>query len=483
MTDIAQTALGDLAGTEEEGVRVFRGVPYAVPPLGERRFAAPEAVAAWEGLRDATAHGPIAPQGRSRLAAAMGEFNREQSEDCLTLTIWTPAPDGRARPVLVWLHGGAWISGAGSLDWYDGGTLAREGDVVVVGVNYRLGALGYLHLPGVSPGNLGTLDQALALAWVRDHIAGFGGDPGRVTLAGQSAGATSIGRLMLDARSRRLFHQAILQSGSFGRPPRTLAEAGEQGARYAELLGVDPGAGDVAARMRDVAVAELVAAQGGLARALARFGETTPPFMPALAAAATRDGLLDEIAVAAGDMPVLLGVTREEVHAFYGADPAMAVPDAALSAARLGERLGEYQARRPGGGMMDWLADQASDETFIWPSMRLAQALGGKVFAYQFDWSPPGSRFKACHCIELPFVFGTLAAFAGAAMLEAGDRAFCEALSARMRRCWIEFIRTGAPGAGWPGYTQERRLTMRFDAVCDVNGDPAGFATRAGEYS
>jgi len=472
-----ETKTGALQGVSERGVTVFRGVPYAAPPVGERRFAPPEPAHPWSGLRDATRHGPIAPQSPSRLRGAMGDFDRPQDEDCLTLTIWSPGTMGN-RPVLVWLHGGAWISGAGSLDWYDGATLAREGDIVVVGVNYRLGALGYLHHPGVSPGNLGTMDQALALAWVRDNIAAFGGDPGRVTLAGQSAGASSIGRLMLDSASRWLFHGAILQSGSFGRPPRTLAEAAGQGGDYLHILGIDADSADAGRKMRVLPVEQLVAAQGTLARQGARFGETTPPFMPALAAATTRDALIADIAVAAGDMPVLIGVTREEVHAFYAADPAMAAPDPAAVDARFAGRRAHYEARRPGAGVMDWLADLASDETFIWPAMQLAGALRGPTYAYQFDWSPPGSRYKACHCIELPFVFGTLDAFPGAGMLAGGDPGFMAALSATIRRSWIDFIRAGAPGGDWPRYDPATRMTMVFDTVCAAHSDPAGIAWR-----
>ena len=187
---VAQTALGNLRGVFTDGVAAFRGVPYAAPPIGELRFAPAAPVRAWTGLRDATRHGPIAPQLPSRLSVAMGNFSRPHDEDCLTLTICTPAPDGKARPVLVWLHGGAWISGAGSLDWYDGARLAREGDLVFVGVNYRLGALGWLHRPGIVDAEAGTSDMIAALAWVRDHIAGFGGDPASVTVMGQSAGAT-----------------------------------------------------------------------------------------------------------------------------------------------------------------------------------------------------------------------------------------------------------------------------------------------------
>src|SRR5215475_10123091 len=168
---------GDLRGARENGVAVFRGVPYAAAPVGELRFQPPQPVPAWRDARDATKDGPIAPQGRSRLAHIMGEFERPQSEDCLALNIWTPAPDSKKRPVLVSIHGGAFTSGAGSLAWYSGERFAANGDLVAVSLNYRLGALGFLCLPGVSDGNLGLLDQVAALRFVRDNIAAFGGDP------------------------------------------------------------------------------------------------------------------------------------------------------------------------------------------------------------------------------------------------------------------------------------------------------------------
>jgi para-nitrobenzyl esterase len=466
--DIATTVQGGVRGLREGGVVRFRGVPYAAAPVGELRFQPPEPARRWEGLRDGTRHGPIAPQGPSRLRAAMGDFARPQDEDCLTLTIATPAADARERPVLVWLHGGAWMSGAGSLDWYDGARLAEEGNIVVVGVNYRLGALGYLHHPAVSRGNLGTADQAAALRWVRDNIAAFGGDPGRVTVMGQSAGASSIGRLMLDPAARGTFGRAILQSGSFGRAPRTLAEAAEQGAYFLRLLEIDPEASDAAARAREVPVARLLEAQAALARALAHWGETTPPFMPALDRATTQGGLIADIARAAGPaMEVMIGVTREEVHAFFAADPAMREPDAAKAAERLNGRREALAARRPGGSTMDLLADLASEETFIAPSFALADALPGPAYFYRFDYAPQGSPFRACHCIELPFVFGTLDACQGAGMLAGADAAFCATLSARMRRDWISFARYGAPEADWPRYGRGRQV-MRFDSVCEA---------------
>ncbi len=488
MIDIAQTAYGDLGGLRDGGVTVFRGVPYAAPPVGERRFAAPQPPTTWTGLRDATAHGPIAPQAPSRLAVAMGGFTRPMDEDCLTLTIWTPAIDHGARPVLVWLHGGAWVSGAGSLDWYDGATLAREGNMVVVGVNYRLGALGYLKHPDLPIADPGTQDQAAALAWVAENITGFGGDPGRVTLGGQSAGAASIGRLLLDPTARLHFHQVILQSGGFGRAPLTVTDAHAITAQYCGLLNIDEGASDAIARLQAVPVEQLLACQGLLAQARARFGETTPPFMPTLPEATTEAALIGRIASAAQPKPVLIGATHDEVHAFFAGNPAMATPDPTAYRERFAGLGGDetaYRRRRPAGSAMDWLADLNSDHTFLWPTMRLAEAIsgaGGHAYAYQFDWAPAGSPFKACHCIDLPFVFGNFNQWPDAPMLAGGDPNEIAALSALIRACWAGFIGTGAPGlAGmdWPRYNTSTRPTMRLGAVCAIDGDPAGLSWRA----
>ncbi|MFM7570880.1 MAG: carboxylesterase family protein, partial [Betaproteobacteria bacterium] len=172
----ARISSGILRGAVENDVCVFRAVPYAAPPVGPLRFAMPAPVTPWTGERDASKNGPVPPQPASRLRSAMGDFSAEQGEDCLTLTIATPAADGRRRPVLIWLHGGAFWTGAGSIDWYSGVSMARHGDIVVVGVNYRLGALGFMHVPGVAEPNLGLHDQMAALSWVAREITAFGGD-------------------------------------------------------------------------------------------------------------------------------------------------------------------------------------------------------------------------------------------------------------------------------------------------------------------
>jgi para-nitrobenzyl esterase len=482
---VAHTALGDLRGAEDGGAVVFRAVPYAAPPVGALRFMPPQPVAASDGLRDATRHGPIAPQAPSRLRLAMGDFSCPQDEDCLTLTIWTPAADAAARPVMVWLHGGAWISGAGSLDWYNGARLAQEGDIVVVGVNYRLGALGYLQHPAIGPGNCGTLDQVAALAWVHEHIRDFGGDPARITVAGQSAGAATIGYLLTMPEARGLIRRVVLQSGGFGRGPGAPDRAIVRAEQYLRLLEIDPDAADARERLGAVPAARLIEAQTAFARANARFGDTAPPFGPVAAARITAAELVAAIGKAAAGLDVLIGTTREEGHAFFAPDAVPDDPDALAARFKAvtgsADAVTAYRARRPGATARDLLADLTTDDVFRMPGMRLADAIaerGGPVFAYEFDWAPPESLFKACHCIELPFVFGSFDAWPDAKMLEGGDPAQMQALSALMRQAWIGFVRDGTPAHPampvWPEYTLPQRRVMSFGPVVGAIGDPAG---------
>src|SRR5262249_8589906 len=228
-TPFARTGSGDLTGAWDGDLAVFRGIPFAAPPVDEHRFAAPLPHPGWTGARVAVEFRPASPQPPSRLEPVMGRADFEQDEDCLTLNIWAPPAGDGPYPVLLWIHGGGFVTGSGSLPFYRGAQLARNGRLVVVTINYRLGALGYLYVPelaGGRPGaaNRGLLDQIAALRWVHDNIAAFGGDPEAITLAGQSAGGAAIAAMMADARARRLFKRAILQSPVLG-PPTSADEA------------------------------------------------------------------------------------------------------------------------------------------------------------------------------------------------------------------------------------------------------------------
>jgi len=482
---IVKTRSGALRGRREGAVATFRGIPYAAPPLGPLRFRPPQPLPAWTGTRDALADGPVAPQGRSRLAHVMGEFDRPQGEDCLTLTLWTQGPDGPKRPVVVWIHGGAYMSGAGSIPWYSGEHFADEGDLVAVSINYRLGALGFLHLPGLAEGNMGLLDQVAALQWVRDNIAACGGDPENVTVVGQSAGGHAIAALMGMPAARGLFRRAILQSPPMGMDPRTPAEAAELGQAYRDILGIAAGEEE---RLRSVPVPELLKAQGALAGRTRRFAETQPPFQ------LVGDGTVvpADLMTPSSDVDVMIGTTREEMAAFYTID--QSVKDAAPEqvSAFFAEMLGadgpavqdEYRRMRGRATAAALLGDLNSDRRFRMHSLRFAERLaarGHPAYVFQFDWQSPAG-FEACHCIEIPFMFGNLEHWTDSPMLEGADAAVLAGLARQMHGAWTAFARSGDPNhadlAPWSPYTLPRRVAMRFDTMSDPVDDLAGLSWR-----
>jgi para-nitrobenzyl esterase len=445
---LVETELGRLRGVRHQGAIQFRGVPYALPPVGERRFRPPTPHPSWTGERGATRHGPIAPQLPSRLRTVMGTPEPlPQGEDCLTLTISTPGSGAGLRPVVVWLHGGAYLTGAGSLAWYDGARLAHEGDLVVVGVNYRLGALGYLCRPGLGEGTAGVEDVLGALRWVQANAPAFGGDPDRVTLMGQSAGGGMICYLLARGHAPHLFRRAILQSAHLGRPPFSRTRGEERTARLVALLGLGAeDAGDVNARLREVPVSTLLEKTAALAGEVARPGDTSPPLLPVLDELSTEDTFVEGAAAGAKAVELLIGTTRDEMKAWLGTQtfPTDGPDLAPATAAAFGA-----------------------------PSVRLAASVP-TAWVYRFDWSPAGSPAGACHCIELPFVFGTWEAWTGAQMLAGSDPAEVTALTRRLQSAWIAFAHTGDPSAGgspWPAYRPGGGLTRHFTGGPEVVRD------------
>lgn len=486
-----KTVAGDMRGAWDGDIRVFRGVPYAAPPVGPLRFAPPQPMPAWSGIRDATVDGPIAPQGRSRLAHVMGDFERPQSEDCLTLTLWAPrTTEHERRPVLVWIHGGAFSSGAGSLPWYAGERFAAADGIVAVSINYRLGALGFLHLPGVSDGNLGLRDQVAALQWVRANIRAFGGDPENVTVVGQSAGAGSIAALLTMPPAGGLFRRAIMQSTPFGRTARRREEAERIGRRFLELCGLKDGERE---RLKTLPVAALLTAQGEIGRLEKKFADAAAPF------GLTIDGttIPGDIAPAldggtGAQVDIMIGTTREEMMAFYCRDPEVlnAAPAAVSGvfegffkgeARAVEETIRRTRAARTGAAVLEALF---TDRVFLAGTLRFAEARsrqGRPAYVYQFDWAPPGGLL-ACHCIEIPFVFDNLANWADAPMLKGADPAELAGLTQAMHRAWAAFARTGNPNhealPEWPAYDVPDRQTMRFDRVIGPVKDLAGQSMR-----
>jgi para-nitrobenzyl esterase len=468
----------------------FHGVPYAMPPVGERRFAPPAPARPWVGERDARQRRAIAPQTPSRLAVAMGGFDEPQDEDCLTVTVWTPGVDNARRPVVVWFHGGGYISGAGSLPWYDGSRLASEGDIVVVNVNSRIGALGYLYAAGVSPGNLGLLDQVAAMEWVGRHIAAFGGDPGQVTVMGQSAGSHSIALMLArpDAGAP-LAQRAILQSAPLGMTLYDRDKAQELGSFFLRALGIDPGDPRAREQACQVSTQAILDAQSATALHVAQ--QSSPGTPGALPFVPMADGAIlpnpEQMALALKDaaakIDVLIGTTRDEATCFFYKNPAVQaltrppIPEA--DAARLA-------ARRPGASPVQLLMDFVCEQLFLRPSLDWAlraEQAGRTAYVYQFDWASSNKDLAATHCLELPFVFGTREEFTDAPMMAGADVGQVDALSAAMRASWISFIRTGNPNhadiPSWPPFEPARRATMRFADVSGTVGDLAGVSWRA----
>jgi para-nitrobenzyl esterase len=487
---VVRTKAGELRGTVEDGITVFRAVPYAAPPVGELRFAPPQPVPAWQGVRDATQEGPVAPQGRSRLAHVMGDFERAQSEDCLTLNIWTPGADSAKRPVLVWIHGGAFTSGAGSLAWYSGDQFAANGDVVAVSINYRLGALGFLYLPEVGAGNLGLLDQIAALRFIRDNIAAFGGDPDNVTVVGQSAGAASIAILMTMLPANGMFRRAILQSAPFGRISRTRDDAHRIGRRFVEVLGFKP---DQATRLKSVPVPDLIAAQSELARVEKKFANALAPFWPVVDGEILRGDVAPALEAGAGaSVDTMIGTTREEMAAFYCIDDDIAKADqaavdgvfASIFKTRQQQYQNEFRQIRASHTNAALLGDLMTDAMFRMGSLHMAEwraDQGKPAYVYQFDWQSPAG-FESCHCLEIPFVFDNFSAWKDSPMLKGGKPVEMRGLANAMHPAWIAFAKKGKPDhphlPEWPVYRRRDRMTMRFDSIISPVSDLAGLSWR-----
>ncbi len=498
---IVATPSGRLEGTQGRGVEVYRGVPYAQPPLNGLRFRPPESVQPWTGLRAAKQFGRAAPQvGRANrlVRTFIGVADVAQSQDCLYLNVWTPAADSARRPVMVWYHGGAFILGSGSTVLYDGSQLARNGDVVVVTCNYRLGALGYLDWRSLAPGpvlpeaNLGLRDQIAVLEWVRDHIECFGGNPEDVTIFGESAGAMSVGTLLGTPRARGLYHRAILQSGA-AHNVATESQAAEAAGKFCEVLGISTPSHEI---LEGLPVSDIMRAQLRTVTELG-FLEGILPFQPSVDGDVLPEPPLEAIRKGcARDVPVLVGTNRDEWKLFMVSDPrAVSLGEEQLRRRfervllRLGERGTELAKRAfqtyyrvwgsRGGEISERWAAFQSDRIFHYPASRLADlhcASGGSTWAYLFEWTPPlvGSRLGACHGLDLPFVFGTL----GHPLLRpvAGFTRGAYRLSRRMQQAWIGFARTASPAHGdlpaWPAYTLERRSTMALGREDTLRDDP-----------
>jgi para-nitrobenzyl esterase len=479
MTDPTATLTsGDVRGTTRDGVHVFRSIPYAAPPVGSLRFRPPRPVEPWSGVRDATKFGAVAPQTPSILEAMMGAADPVVDEaDCLSLSIYTPALDDAKRPVMFWIHGGAFIMGTGGSPVYDGRRFAQHGDVVIVSINYRLGAFGFLHLEEIfgdefrGSGNLGILDQVCALEWVRDNIASFGGDADRVTIFGESAGGMSVGTLLGLPAAQGLFAQAIVQSGG-----SSFCATATVATDVARSVLAEAGI-DTVAELESAPMDAILAAQ---TKTLAARGSTDLAFMPVVDGTVLPERPIDAVAGGAGAVPTLIGTTKDEMTLFTQLDLGLGEIDGEVVDRVLADSFGDrgpevlaaYRELHPDLDDRDLLTVLATDRVFRIPAIRLAEAAVDRrpTFMYLFTWETPvfGGKLKSCHALELPFMWDAIDK-PGLSMLT-GDGPERQALADTMHAAWISFARTGDPG--WPAYDADRRATRRFDSIVETVDDP-----------
>ncbi|MET8542027.1 carboxylesterase family protein [Kitasatospora sp. NPDC004799] len=465
---VVPTRHGPVRGERRaDGSSRFLGIPYARPPIGELRFAAPVPPRPWTEVLDATRYGPTAQRRPFGEVTTIPEPT-VPGAGILNLNVFTPdlAP-AAGRPVLVWIHGGGFVAGSAASPWYDGAAFNRDG-VVVVSIGYRLGIEGFLHLSD-APDNRGVRDWVAALEWVRDNIASFGGDPALVTVAGQSAGGGAVQTLLATPAARGLFRAAISASGAVMTPQdRATAEAVSRA--FAARTGVPA----TAAALRDATDTELLALQDALDS-----GGPDPDGLPALRLAPFADGELVPVpvpeALPDADVPLLLGFTAHEFAAPADEVAAAPLPEGELlgllGALGLedGSRAARFLAENPGaaGG------DAITDWLFRAPAVALAEARAERerpTWLYQFDWSgsAPGRTGQAYHCLDLPFAFDLLPAEGVEAALGAEPP---QALADAVHGAWVAFVRDLAPGAGWPPY-RDGRATMRWHAEPRVEHDP-----------
>ncbi|MDP7351722.1 MAG: carboxylesterase/lipase family protein [Acidimicrobiales bacterium] len=478
---LAQTACGTVRGRHRRGVQLFAGIPYAEPPVGDRRFAPPTPHDSWDGTRDALRFGKAAPQ-----LPGEGLTNRvllAWDEDCLTLNVVTPAADDARRPVYVWIHGGAYQHGQGATPWYDGTSFAIRGDIVVVTINYRLGALGFCHLSPhlgdrfASAGVNGFLDQLAALGWVRDNIAAFGGDPDRVTVGGESAGAFSVCNVLASPHAAGLVHRAIAQSGAAHNTHDP--ESGKEiSAQFLTALG-EPNA----AELLEIGADRILEAQQQvIVERSTRPSHGPEPFYPVWGHEALPRAPHELIADGAGSEVALLTGTNEDEMALWGVTglsedrvhryTARMSPDADAVLACYRQRLSDVEA--------GWVACAiATDRVFRVPAIRLAEnrhANGAATWMYRFSWDSRAfeGQFGAAHALEIPFTFNTLDGPGTDVFLGEGPRP--DALAETMHDSWIAFIRHGDPSTSalgdWPPYEPDHRLVMDLDDECGLLADP-----------
>src|SRR5580765_3200928 len=488
----ATTSAGTVRGIVDEGINVFKGIPYGDTTAGTNRFMPPKPPAPWTGARDALAYGPTAPQTVGA-ADAPGRAARarlpEEGEDCLVLNVFTPAlSGGRNRPVMVWLHGGGFSSGSGSTPILDGTSLARSG-VVVVTINHRLNVFGFTYLAEAAgsdfalSGGAGMLDIVAALQWVRDNIDRFGGDPNLVTIFGQSGGGRKVATLMAMPEAKGLFHRAIIESGAVLR----LTER-EDAIRATTLLLDELGLGRGQIReLQNVPMNRLLAANAAVNAKLPSREPGMVPNSPTVDGSAIPNHPWDPAAPGlSASIPLLIGYARTEETLYDRPTPeTLALDDAGLTlraAKRIGGDPGQvievFRKAHPEATPWDLWILIATDHPRGTYSRELAKRKAGQAgasaFAYRFDWETPegGGHMRSPHTVEIPFVFNNIK-IAGPLISKMPE---AHALAGKVSAAWVSFARTGNPSTSglptWPAYSAASRDTMLFNNVSRVEQDP-----------
>ena len=481
---------GALRGSTDGHVVRFLGVPYAAPPFGVNRLRAPRPAPAWSGVRDASTMGPTVPKGEypAFVRHLLPEIEI-RGEECLNLNLWAPAQAPGGLPVLVWVHGGAFVNGSGSLPEYDGSTFARDG-VICVTLNYRLGAEGFLHLPDAEP-NRGLLDVIAALSWVRDEIGRFGGDPERVTVAGESAGAMLIATLLAAPAAEGLFNRAIMHSGAAA--ATVPAADGERVTTRLAALADRPG---TRAALSGCSPAELVTLTGRTSETtprrdgdplLAALAPRTRPFSPVIDGDVVPRSPLDAAREGAGaEVEVLFCTNRDEGQLFLAPTGVLErIDDAILRAAATqlygltADGLATYRSTRAAATPGRVLSAIWGDHSFWVPTLALVEArvhAGAPTWLARFDAVAEidNGGLGSCHAADVPFAFGTIDLPELVARIGAHPS---RAASDALHGTWVAFA--CGDGPGWEAYELPRRPTAVFTDAITVVEDPAGDERRA----